>query len=121
MVRDGMVTSVLFCFLLGLTACLGLNAGETKRNAPDKVIKQGPWELQIYYRNQGTRSEGQRGVLLYQDIPVKAKEVGEEKKTDLGLMKYYGPENEQKVPWAPSGWNFADKGKMLPSWQEQKE
>ena len=115
------VASLLLFCLFGLTGCLGLNAGEEKKTTPDRVIKKGPWELQTFYKNKGTRSEGQHGILLYQGNAVVAKQTGEEKATDLGLMKYYGPENEQQVPWSPSGWNFADKGKIIPSGQKQEE
>lgn len=85
---------------------------------PDKVLVQGEWELRIFYRNQGTRSEGQHGALLFEGKEVEAGSVGEEKDTDLGRMRYYGPESEVSVPWAPSGWNFSDPGKIPPSWQK---
>lgn len=113
-------TLAIFALVVVTAACMnGVNqAASGEERAPDKVLGQGKWELQIFYRNQGTRSEGQHGVLLYQGKELTAGSVGEEKETDLGRMRYYGAESEVAVPWAPSGWNFSDRGKIAPSWQK---
>lgn len=105
--------------LIMMAACVsGANqVASGDERTPDKMLTQGKWELHIFYRNQGTRSEGQHGVLLYEGKELEAGSVGEEKDTDLGRMRYYGPESEVAVPWAPSGWNFSDRGKILPSRQ----
>jgi hypothetical protein len=110
----------IFALLVVTAACVsGFNqAPASEQRTPDKVLSQGKWELQIFYRNQGTRSEGQHGVLVYQGKVVEAGSVGEEKETDLGRMRYYGPESEVAVPWASSGWNFSERGKIAPSWQK---
>ena len=107
--------------IMSLSVCSGVSTNEWETGDPDKTLKKGSWELQIFYRNKGTRSEGQHGVLLYYDKPVQGTVVGEEKDTELGRMEYYGPENEKQVPWAPTGWNFADKGNIKPSWQDKDE
>ena len=65
------------------------------------------WELRIKYLNKGSRSEGQDGVLLKDGKPVKAAGKGETVDTSLGRIKYYG--SERNVPWALTGWNFADR------------
>ena len=72
---------------------------------PDRILKKGGWELQIFYRFAGTRSEGQYGKLLHDGKLVAGKE-GQELQTDLGTLKYYG---EKAVHlWLPTGWNFKD-------------
>jgi hypothetical protein len=78
-----------------------------------KVLREGGWELQIWYRAKGSRSEGQHGVLLHDGKTIKGVTVGEELDTALGKMKYYG--TAPSVPWNPSGWHFADKGLIKPS------
>jgi hypothetical protein len=113
------INQLLFVLtMFTLFTCFNIDAGKLETEQPDRVLKKGSWELQVFYRNKGTRSEGQHGILLYKGEPVEAKKVGEEKETDLGLMKYYGSEKEKEVPWVPSGWNFAGRGKIKPSWQE---
>jgi hypothetical protein len=79
----------------------------------EKVLRAGAWELQIWYRAKGTRSEGQHGVLLRDGKIVKGSTVGEEMDTALGKMKYYG--TQPGVLWNPSGWHFADKGLIKPA------
>jgi hypothetical protein len=79
----------------------------------EKVLRAGAWELQIWYRAKGTRSEGQHGVLLRDGKIVKGSTVDEEVDTALGKMKYYG--TQPSVLWNPSRWLFADKSLMKPS------
>jgi len=76
----------------------------------DRVLAVGDWGLEIRYSAKGTRSEGQHGTLLYRGEAVKATNIGEIIKTNLGEMKYYG--DSQFPPWGPQGWNFADTAKI---------
>ena len=82
-------------------------------DAANKVLREGAWELQIWYRAKGTRSEGQHGVLYHKGKLVKAAAVGKELETSLGKMKYYGVSPD--VAWEPSGWHFANKNLIQPS------
>lgn len=107
--------------LMSLAVSVEVRSNGQASNHPDKIIKEGSWELRVFYRNKGTRSERQHGILLYEGKPVEATVVGEKRNTPLGLMKYYGPENSKGVPWAPTGWNFADKRTIKPSWQDKNE
>lgn len=79
----------------------------------EKVLRAGGWELHIWYRAKGSRSEGQHGVLYQHGQIVKASSVGEAVETALGKMRYYG--NEPRVLWEPSGWHFSDKSLIKPS------
>lgn len=83
-----------------------------------RSLVRGDWTLNIYFRNQGTRSEGQHGILLHNNKAVEPREVDEVIDTDLGQMKYYGRLEGVHVPWENTGWNFADEEKILPSWEE---
>lgn len=93
------------------TGLADLTTGE-----PNRVITAGDWELRIWYQNLGSRSEGQHGVLLHLGEELPQSMVGQEVKTSFGLMKNYGPKPDG-VPWARSGWNYADSSKILASWQ----
>ena len=117
----GVVCFFLAILLMSLAVCFEASPNRQASNHPDKIIKEGSWELRIFYRNKGTRSEGQHGILFYEGNPLEGTVLGEERETDLGLMKYYGPENSKGVPWAPTGWNFADKGTIKPSWQDENK
>ncbi|WP_433745149.1 hypothetical protein [Paenibacillus amylolyticus] len=76
---------------------------------PGYMDKKGDWELKIYYRAKGTRSEGQHGLLFHKGKWVSADHVGELKETDLGLMKYYGEWGKDvDVLFQPSGWNYSN-------------
>lgn len=83
-----------------------------------RTIASGDWTLNIYFRNRGTRSEGQHGVLLHKGKPVEPPAIGAVIETDLGQMRYYGQPAGVQVPWGNTGWNFADEEKILPSWSE---
>ena len=86
---------------------------------PGTVYKQGDWELQVTYRNKGTRSEGLHGVLLHRGEIVTGGKVGEVIHTDLARMEYLGDRDKVKRPWDPSGWLFADRRKWPgPSWKK---
>lgn len=77
----------------------------------------GDWTLNIFFRNQGSRSEGQHGVLLHKGETVEGSETGAVIDTDLGQLKYYGAEGSIML-WQNTGWNFADEDRILPSWEE---
>ena len=85
---------------------------------PQKILVSGEWERRIWYQAQGTRSEGQHGVLLHAGKELPQKKVGEEIYTSLGLLKNYGAK-PYGFPWAPSGWNFADQALIIPSWESE--
>ncbi len=91
----------------------GEGIGVDTSQPADKVLRAEGWELQIWYRAKGSRSEGQHGALFQHGKAVKGATVGEEKDTALGKMKFYG--NEPNVMWEPSGWHFADKSLIKPS------
>ena len=71
------------------------------------VAKRGDWELHVFYRSRGTKSEGRHGVLVHKGNVVLGGQTGETLQTDLGPMKYFGrtPEN----PWSTTGWYFANR------------
>lgn len=101
---------------------LNLNILITKDNnynqeIPYYTIKKDEWELKIYYRNIGSKSEGSNGILLYKNVPMLNDKINNIVKTSIGEMKYYGefPENVE-YPWNPSGWNYANKNYILHSW-----
>ncbi len=76
------------------------------------------WELRVWYRAKGTRSEGQHGVLRFEGRELEPPEIGAERDTGLGRMRYYGPRSGplgDRMPWTPTGWNYADPTKMKPS------
>jgi hypothetical protein len=91
----------------------GEGSGVDVSQPADKVLRQEGWELQIWYRAKGTRSEGQHGVLLQNGKEIPPGNVGDEMDTALGKMKYYGA--TPGVLWDPSGWHFADKSLIKPS------
>ena len=83
---------------------------------PDRrvISDSGAWELRVWYRAKGTRSEGQHGALLFEGRELETPEIGTARDTGLGRMTYYGPQGE-RMPWMPTGWNYADPAKMKPS------
>ena len=83
---------------------------------PDRraTSANGAWELRVWYRAKGTRSEGQHGVLRFEGRELESPEIGAERDTGLGRMRYYGPQGD-RMPWMPTGWNYADAAKMKPS------
>ena len=91
----------------------GEGVGVDMSQPAEKILRAEAWELQIWYRAKGSRSEGQHGVLLHDGDAVKGSTVGEEMDTALGKMKYYG--TRPGVLWNPSGWHFADKSLIKPS------
>ena len=74
--------------------------------------KAGKWELYVFFSARGTKSEGAFGMLVEDGSLILGRSVGEEMETDLGKMKYYGPDAE--VLWAPRGWLFEDKS-LIPN------
>ena len=83
------------------------------------MLRSGEWELHLWYTAEGTRSEGQYGVLFQDGVRVQADIIGKELETSLGRMKYYELDAGQ-MPWGPKGWNFAEHSKILPSWAEEE-
>lgn len=81
-----------------------------------RFYKAGDWELYIFFTNRGTKSEGQFGILLQNGnkYPPPVSPENKEIDTELGKMKYYGL--DPQVPWAPTGWLFADKSNIPNSW-----
>ena len=72
---------------------------------PDTILKQGDWELRLSYHAVGTRSEYQDGTLMYKGKQIGVKELGEEKETDLGRVKYYG-ERPWMISASRTGWHL---------------
>ena len=110
--------SLLILALLGVSGSIDqLFANEPTVNRFDypanKVLREGAWELRIWYRAKGTRSEGQHGVLYHNGQMVKAAAVGKQLETSLGNMKYYGA--TPAASWEASGWHFADSNLIRPS------
>lgn len=81
----------------------------------DTKYRSGPWELRILYRARGTRSEGSHGVLYRNGEIVEPHHLGEFVDTGLGKLKYYAHLEEPHLPWATTGWHFADRSLILPS------
>lgn len=84
----------------------------SEKSRPDRVFRQGDWELQITFRLKNTRSEGQHGVLFYKGRIVKPESLGEIRQTDLGRIRYYADEKKIKFSWELSGWNFIDQSRI---------
>ncbi len=87
---------------------------------PDLIIEKDTWTLQIFYRNKGSKSEGQHGILLKGGIAVLPKEVGETISTSLGSLKYYMHPEDMEFPFNITGWNFADSSQIRSSWSKQQ-
>ena len=68
------------------------------------------WRLVVIYRLKGSRSEGQYGTLFYDGKAREHGRLGELIDTPLGKMRFYGTVAE--VPWATTGWHFADPKKI---------
>jgi WD40 repeat protein len=74
------------------------------------------WELVVTYRLKGSRSEGQHGTLFHDGKARENGTVGELIDTPLGEMKFYG--TVVAVPWATTGWHFADPKKIKKSYAD---
>jgi hypothetical protein len=99
--------------LLLAMPCVGGPGKAKATGKPDRVLSKGEWELQIFYRAKGTRSEGQHGVLTHKGKPIPPGKEREEKDTPLGVMLYYG--NEYNHPFDITGWNFKNPADILHS------
>lgn len=77
------------------------------------VYRSGDWAMRIEYLRKGTRSEGQNGALSKAGEPVAVPAAGATLETPFGTLKHYGV--ERKRLWDITGWNFADRAKVLPS------
>ncbi|MBJ6610567.1 MAG: hypothetical protein JG718_09435 [Candidatus Thiothrix moscowensis] len=109
----GLLVASPLCMADSAQPLLGEGVGADISQPADKVLRAEGWELQIWYRAKGSRSEGQHGVLLQGGKAIKGKSTGEELETALGKMKFYG--EVPTVMWEPSGWHFADKTLIKPS------
>jgi hypothetical protein len=89
---------------------------QMEAEAAHRSIVSGDWVLNIYYRFRGSKSEGQHGRLFHNGELIEPQQVGEIIDTDLGQMKYYCRLEDMELPWEPTGWNFADRKKILLSW-----
>jgi hypothetical protein len=96
-----------------------MKSEQSKHSESCRYYKAGDWELYVFFTNRGTKSEGQFGVLLQNGskYPPAVSSESEEIETELGKMKYYGLEMkfdalDSRVPWAPTGWLFADASKI---------
>ena len=74
---------------------------------PGNIYHLGAWTLYLYYRNRGTRSQGQHGILFKDGQEVNPTQVGQIIQTDLGDLKYYKTPEEMTLLWDMTGWNFA--------------
>jgi hypothetical protein len=120
--RVGRVKTAALIFLLLMGCAAGAkistkDVAPTYSIDPQKVVRNGDWELRVWYRLMGSRSEGQHGALYFQGSEVSSTLVGAERETSLGRMKYYGWDPSAR-PWQPSGWNYADAARIKPSWSE---
>jgi hypothetical protein len=86
--------------------------------APDESFVSGTWMLHIYYRNRGSKSEGQHGVLLHDGQAVEPRQVGELIETDLGTLKYYLRLEDMIATFELTGWNFADANRIRLYWED---
>lgn len=108
--------AILFALLLAFPCTAVMNKAKPS-GKPDRVLKKGEWEFQIFYRAKGSRSEGQHGVLLHKGVALPPGKKKEEKESPLGTMVYYG--DDYQAPWETTGWNFKDKSKILTSWDKE--
>ena len=115
---------ILLLLLLPLVGCMApsdtgpASTVAATRPDPDRILERDGWELRLWYRNRGTRSEGQHGILSFAGREIPPAPLGTERETALGRMKYY-EEEPGGMPWAKTGWNFADEAKILPSWARE--
>lgn len=85
---------------------------------PDREFSAGLWTLQIFYRLKSTKSEGQHGVLLYDNKVIEPKQPYEVLETELGSIKYYLHPSEMQATFEITGWNFADSNRIRASWDK---
>ncbi|RWX48524.1 hypothetical protein VT99_10845 [Candidatus Electrothrix marina] len=83
-----------------------INSSSSDPSKSDTIFQEGEWKLHLSYRAVGTRSEHQYGTLTYKGEVVHGRELGEEKDTDLGLLRYYGESPSEMSPWERTGWHF---------------
>lgn len=80
--------------------------GNMLLSKPDENMKKGDWELRIFRRLKGARSEGLLGILLHKGkIVVGSK--GQNTKNALGDLTFY-----EGTLWNPRGWLYSDKNKI---------
>lgn len=73
---------------------------------PGNIYQKGGWTLFIYYRNRGSRSQGQHGILIHDGQEVLPGQAEEIIQTPLGELKYYKNPEEISFLWDMTGWNF---------------
>ncbi|GJM42661.1 MAG: hypothetical protein DHS20C20_29430 [Ardenticatenaceae bacterium] len=71
--------------------------------------------MHITYANAGTRSEGQHGELSHNGRSIQPTHEGQERDTPLGRLKYYLHPDKATLPFAITGWNFANRKRIRPS------
>ncbi|MDK2967447.1 MULTISPECIES: hypothetical protein [Lacrimispora] len=90
-------------------------------NMPYYTISKDKWELQIYYRAIGKKSEGPNGLLFYMNMPVSGLSINDVMDTSIGKIKYYGKYQEGgKYLWEPTGFNYSNSEYVLNSWDIKK-
>jgi hypothetical protein len=111
MVR-GMCRRVWMIGALAVTFPAGCRtARKPKWDGDTLVYRASGWELRIQYLSRGSVAEGQHGVLLHDGEPVDPARPGDKINTDLGWLQHYGERSRNR--W--SGWNFAEREKILHS------
>ena len=73
----------------------------------DVVYQKGPWRLDIYINNKGSRSEGSMGRLYRNGKQIQGRE-GEIRETSIGKVKYNGSEASRRHLWDDTGWQMVD-------------
>ena len=86
---------------------------------PDIILKDGIWELKIYYILKGTRSEGLHGILFNNNKDKGAGTFKEKIETDLGELIYFGKWEDRKHLFSLSGWLPKNLDPIYPSWKSK--
>ena len=122
--EKALIACMMAITLLGMTSDAARGMAARVREGVDErpslewekdtlVRRQAGWELRIEYRQRGTRSEGQHGVLRQSGKIVEPETEEAFLETPFGFLKHYG---DRTVPlWSVSGWNFEDRTLIRPS------
>jgi hypothetical protein len=108
-------------FLVGAVALLvGCREAPLPKWDGDTLVHRAPgWELRIQYRYRGSPNEGQHGTLYRDGQEVAPAKQAERIETGLGWVMHYG--ERRRELWEVTGWNFADKDRILPSQRVRAE
>ncbi|MCP4417686.1 MAG: hypothetical protein GY805_13770 [Chloroflexi bacterium] len=82
----------------------------------ERITQKNGWTLKVSFRNAGTRSEGQHGELSQNGRSLIPDHEGQELDTPLGRMKYHLHPENANLPFAITGWNYANPKLVRPSW-----